>query len=391
MEISLLKRIGKIAIRSIVLYATFGIVTIISRFIFNSNLFDEEMISPKTLGAWHVIFLLLIFESTVFTLNRYSTKRKKYIEKYAHSGFLGRAQSIFLSVDLYVEYAIVAIVSLILPLNWLFDCIGMAMLSEGYSKSQVLFIALPSMLVLELIAHFSVRYMWLSDSLKRTNEKEKSELSCTIKSGVSAALVYIGASLIIPWVLPFFVTLSNFGNGINVLWISVPILLISVISVLATYYVRAVSKRGKFIKELKKTCSTHSIKITDIQKPYLSVFFAQKGIDFTIKCNENRYDCKLVAGVFPNSPIVFSDTGEGIRQNTLRLFKVDLLHLNTIIDYKFDSTGNKIIIVLPVPKRIYVSVNGSSPRPADTGENVGNYTLYTATGFINALERGLLK
>ncbi len=54
--------------------------------------------------------------------------------------------------------------------------------------------------------------------------------------------------------------------------------------------------------------------------------------------------------------------------------------------------GNrKIIIALPVPQNIYVSVNGSTPRSADTGENVGEYTLYNASGFLNALERGILK
>ena len=105
------------------------------------------------------------------------------------------------------------------------------------------------------------------------------------------------------------------------------------------------------------------------------------------------FDCKFVAGVFPNSPIIFSDKGEGLRQSTLKLFKVDVLHLNTRIDYRFENSSEnskKIIIAIPVPKKIYVSVKGGLPRPADTGENMGEYKLYTATGFLNSLERGNL-
>lgn len=105
------------------------------------------------------------------------------------------------------------------------------------------------------------------------------------------------------------------------------------------------------------------------------------------------FDCKLVAGVFPNSPIIFSDAGEGIRQSVLRLFNIDVLQFNTRIDYRFRNSSEgskKIVIAIPVPKNIYVSVQGSSPRLADTGEAMGEYTLYTATGFLNSLERGHL-
>jgi hypothetical protein len=64
--------------------------------------------------------------------------------------------------------------------------------------------------------------------------------------------------------------------------------------------------------------------------------------------------------------------------------------MNTLIDFRMEGQGKKIVIVLPVPERIYVSVDGSTPGPADTGEVFGEYTLYTATGFLGALERDIL-
>ena len=130
--------------------------------------------------------------------------------------------------------------------------------------------------------------------------------------------------------------------------------------------------------------------MSDIEKPYLSVFFQQKGTSFTLKQDGKEYQCKLIAGVFRSSPIVFTDTGEGIRQDVLRIVRVNLLHVNTRIDYRMEGDGKKILIVLPVPDKIYVSTEGSMPRPADTGEVLGEYTLYTATGFLGVLDRGIL-
>ena len=72
--------------------------------------------------------------------------------------------------------------------------------------------------------------------------------------------------------------------------------------------------------------------MSDIKKPYWSVISQQKGADFSLEQNGKEYQCKLVASVFPSSPIAF----------------------------------------------------------ADTGEVFGEYTLYTATGFLGVLERDIL-
>ena len=170
--------------------------------------------------------------------------------------------------------------------------------------------------------------------------------------------------------------------------------MIAMFVIVTTYYIRAINKRKRFVKMLKQKCLGQSIALSDIRKPYLSIFFQQQGIDFTLKKGLKVYNCKFVSGVLPSSPIIFSDEGQGIRQNTLRLFRVNLLYLNTRIDYRMVDHSNgarKIIVVLPVPQNIYVSVGGSAPRAADTGEVLGEYILYTATGFLNAIERGQLE
>lgn len=390
-----MKRIGSSFIRSLVLFIVFGLIALVTRFIFNSNLFDEEMLSARAVNIFHSVFLFLIFESTVWAFNRYVTYSKStFLDKYAKGQKYGNIKSIFLSVEFYTEIICMFIFSLIAPFSFTYDCIGISFFGESYEKAKVFVIVIPAIIVLEMIAHLSVRNAWISDTMQSKSSKEKNDFAKTIKCIVTTACVYCGAALVIPWGLPLFVTIANLGSGAIVfLYIAIVLIIITLI-VLLSFYIRAIGKRREFISKLEKYCKEHSIVLTDIQRPYLSVFFQQRGIDFKLKKDTTVYECKFVAGVFPNSPIVFSDEGEGICQNTLRVFKINILHLSNRIDYRMangSEGGQKIIIVLPVPKDIYVSVDGSSPRVADTGEVMGDYTLYTATGFLNALDRGQLK
>lgn len=395
MKIHLMKNLGSSFVKSLVLFMVFGLIAFVSRFIFNGNLFDEEMLSARSVNIFHSVFLFLIFESTVWAFNRHATYLKStFLDKYAKGQKYGKIKSVFLSVEFYTEIICILVFSLIVPFSVTYDCVGISFFGESYEKLKVFAIVIPVIIVLEIIAHLSVRNAWISDTMQSKSSKDKNTLVKTIKCIVINACIYCGAALIIPWVLPMFVTIANLGSGAIVfLYIAIVLMAITLI-VLLSFYVRAIGKRRKFISKLEKHCKEHSIVLTDIRRPYISVFFQQSGIDFKLKIDTTIYKCKFVAGVFPNSPIVFTDKGEGICQNTLRIFKINIFQLNNRIDYHManDSEGSqKIIIVLPVPKNIYVSVDGSTPRIADTGEVMDDYTLYTATGFLNALDRGQFK
>lgn len=398
MKNSLPKRLGKAALRAALVFLTFNLLSILSDIIFEANLFAEDMLSPGALGAWNAVFLFFIFESTVFAFHRHrEDARQVFWEAYADRGLTGNLKSVFSSVELYVEFVVIALLSLFEPLS--FDCVGMAIFGEGFTTGQVMAVSLPILLVLEIIAHLSVRGAWAIDSAKRAmaqtskNDKERSPFIRTVKGVGFTALVYCAASMVIPWMLPFFVTLANLGGGAVVFVYVAVAVVIAVLALVGVYYLRAVKKRKEFITRLKKYCGTQSVTLSEIRRPYLSLFAQQKGVDFTLDVGGQIFACKLVGSVFPGSPMAFTDTGEGIRRDTLRMFRVDLLQINTRLDYRMEDApaeSKKILIVLPVPKNIYASVGGSAPRPADTGEALGAYTLYNATGFFGALERGHL-
>lgn len=399
MNKSLLIRIGKAVLRSILVFFVFALVTSVSRFVFNGELEHMDMLDGVAfplwlLGLWHVFYMLLIFESTVFAFHRHATEEKEaYLEKRTGVGVLAELKAVFSSLEFYVDCAAVAILSLVLPLG-VYDCIGQVLPGVGLGNLPMTLIALILLFALLLAARLSLGKMWISDSIARKDEKkkkkERSALFLTIKGVAFVVMAYIVASYAITWFLPFIVTLANLGGGMIVFLYLIIALVVVALAVVAGFYIRAMLKRRQFIAALKKTCQEKGASVSDVKKPYWSVLSHQKGTDFTLEQNGKVYQCKLVAGVFRSSPIAFADTGKGVRQDVLRVFRVPLLHMNTLIDFSMEGEGKKIVIVLPVPEKIYVSTEGCTPRPADTGEVFGEYTLYTATGFLGVLDRGIL-
>lgn len=395
MKSSLPKRLGKTALRASLIFLAFNLVSLLSHAIFEASLLEEDMLSPRALGAWNTVFLFFIFQSTVFAFHRHNgDARQVFLDTRVNDGLTGIARNAFLSVELYVEYGVISLLSVLMPFS--FACVGRAVFGEGFTTVQVMSVSLPILLVLEIIAHLSVRSAWGTDAPKVQTakaEKKRSPLTQTVRSVGFTAFVYGSAAVSIPWFLPIIITIDNLGGGAMVfLYIAIAVV-IAILAIVGIYYLRAMKKRKEFITRLKKYCDTHAVTLSDICRPYRSLFAQHPGVDFTLEKDGQIYACKLVGSVFPGSPMAFSDTGEGLRQDTLRLFRVDLLQINTRINYRMENApveSKKIVIALPVPQRIYASVNGSPPRPADTGEALGAYTLYNATGFFGALERGHL-
>lgn len=377
----------------------FAFVVIVSRAVFDGELENMGMLDGVAfplwlLGLWHVFYMALIYTSALFAFHRHAPEeRQAYLEKRTGVGLLAELKAVVCLPEFYIDCAVVTVFSLVMPLG-LYDCIGQALLGPDFGNFPVTLIAIPFLLVLTLTAHVSMGRVWLSDSLSRKDEKKKkkqrSALFLTIKGIAFMVMVYIVASYAITWFLPFIVTVANIGGGVIVFLYLFIALVIALIVTLAAFYIRAMLKRKKFLTALNKICEEQGITLSEVQKPYWSVISQQKGTDFTLEKNGERYACKMVAAVFPSSPIAFADNGQGLRQDMLSIRGVTILYMNTLIDFRMEDEGKKIVIALPVPNKIYASVGGSTPRPADTGEVIGEYTIYTATGFLGVLDRNIL-
>ncbi|MBQ5389984.1 MAG: hypothetical protein IIU58_03670, partial [Clostridia bacterium] len=64
----------------------------------------------------------------------------------------------------------------------------------------------------------------------------------------------------------------------------------------------------------------------------------------------------------------------------------DIMQFHTQFSYAFEGEGKKILILSPTPYKMFV-MGGGKNHALDIGDCVGEYTVYTGTSFINAVQR----
>lgn len=389
-----IKDIGTVALRAVILMALSAALSALCRFVFVENMFGEDYFSEQILNVWHFVFFIMIFYSLTFALDQHDKRcRARLLAQVKDGTLLSVVKFTLLSVDLYTELAVITVVSVLLPASFLYGFVGKAFFNGTAQTNGLytLFIILPIMFALLFTARLKIGRSWYASARRSASaEGKKPKLPPVVKSVFNTALVYVGASIVLPWFLPGVITLYNVGGPWLFLWVLIG--LASVIAVVtAVFYARAIIKRRSFVNKLRRYCRDNSVYLSDIRKPVASVFSMESGYDFSVKKDGVQYDCKFIAGVFPTSVFIFSDRGNGLKQDTFHLLRAELFHFMTKFDFGYESHGKKILVLLPTPKRFFVSVNDAPPRPADVGERVGQYTIYNSTGFINALERDTLQ
>ena len=389
---------GVVTLRTVILLVLTACISALSRFLFINNMFEQEYFSDQILNVWFLIFFLLIFNSLAIAINRhdkYSCER--FLESVNNTKLIYGIKYIFSSFDFYLEVGCVIVLSIFLPTDFLYNFVHEIFfvgieLTTFNNKLYTLLIILPIMVLLLFVARMVIQKSWYANAQKEksnTVKEKKSKTSPVFKSVITVAVVYCCISIMLPWLFPMFVTLWNLGGIMLFVWILLAVLASILITVMA-YYVRAILKRKSFVKKLQRYSAGDSVYISDIKKPYLSLFVPQNGFDFTIEKNGKKYDCKFIAGIFPGAPIILSDNGEGLKKDTIRLFRIEMFEFLTRFNFGYESENKKILILLPTPTTFFVSNNEAPPRMADVGEKVGKYSVYNSSGFLNALGRDTL-
>ncbi len=391
--------IGTILAQSVLQCIVFAGITKLSQILFRSNMFGEEYFTYGHPSICDLILLVLIFESTVYTFRVHdNTAQAAYLADPATGGVLSDMRYVLTSVDFWLGYIVHSLFSVLLPVSFIYGCVGDTLWRDvpwtsSRNKLYTLLVLLPLFFAAALYAHISARRKWYGMKVRNQTTTASQEKYQTAKAVLIIALIYGAVSIALPWFFPFVVTILNLANNYDVfLWLG--ILAVAVILAVAAWllfhYIRACLKRRRFIENLTAMCERDGVELSTIRRPYASLLSLQSGSDFTLTKSGRQYDCKFIAGILPNSPIVFTERGNGMCQHTLHLFRVPLLHLNSRIDFAFEADGTKILILLPIPKDIYTATQTTKPLPADTGERIGDYRIYNASGFLHALERDCL-
>ncbi len=158
-----------------------------------------------------------------------------------------------------------------------------------------------------------------------------------------------------------------------------------------TKKVIAIAKRRNFIKKLRLNCENKNYTLSKIDKPYKSLFKSYEGeYNFELTIDKKTYACKLIHAKHRLRPMTFCEDGYALITKVYRLWGVELGRKNKKQKYSFEAEGKeKILIVNPVPKELFVNENGRNTL-IDNGQKIWDYRVYTVTAFINAIDRGII-
>ena len=163
---------------------------------------------------------------------------------------------------------------------------------------------------------------------------------------------------------------------------------------------RAIFKRRRLLRGIRRVCEARHYELSRIRTPYLSLLRVRSGADFSVKMGEVTYDCKLLTNY--SLPLMRFDY-EGTVELTMPLklrgrfsrFAIPRQHdvgislVKRKITYEFESDNPKVLVLCPVPAHtLIISPTGGSEL--DTGAHIGAYRLFNTTGFLGALERNCL-
>ncbi len=323
-------------------------------------------------------------------VNVYDEKlRQKYFENCSDTANFKEKLGFIFHKSYIIEFSIILIIYAITPINSSFDILSQQFIGNILPNEYVFkAIFLPIVLLLNLLSMLSAMSYW--DKYERNLEKKELEKQKNKKhrnlflflwtvSLPIASFVLVRAV----WVLSSVFTLAKSSLKFTV------ILILIIIFMPIYRNVRALLKRRSFINKLIKLCKKKKYRITPIKKPYASIFSSDKGEDFAVTYCGKRYSCKMICAKMRTMPLFIHPDGKGVFRITRRFLKIELFSYDKEFSFDYEADGKKILIINPTPIDIFTS-HGPRVTPIDNGDEVGKYEIYTATAFLNALEKDVI-
>lgn len=185
---------------------------------------------------------------------------------------------------------------------------------------------------------------------------------------------------------------------------------------------RSIRKRAKFIKKLKKTALDSGYTISEIKRPYASLFVRRNECNFTISKDGKLFSCHFVGSFWEGAPMFFVSDSIAYYLHRIGTKNHHLTFLSTF-SYDFEGEGDKLLIINPVPRRMYVAEDehltgegvmpwGGAPtssrsyaimrlkadkksresftREITPGDKIWDYTVYNSTFLLGAIDRKCL-
>ena len=310
---------------------------------------------------------------------------------------------IFCTYEFWVDIVGLAVLPLIVKTEifthplWLFFRRTDFTAAEAYLR--YLLTIFPIFFVIELIMRVRTRRYWRDLTYDEAMEKH---LDWLVLGGllVLVALAY-----------PFVSYLYSVTLILALLFLLLPMSIAVIIGILIfawiLSFIRALHIRRKFFRKLKKICKAENIEISDIYRPYLSVFLRKNhDYHFTVKRGGKTYACKMIAAKAKNAQMVFLDEDTGYFKFGFQFRSNDVVFWRSKFYHSFEApdADKKIYIISPVPHEVRaVSTvtafqsegttfvkESKRFRVLDNASALYDATVFSGEGFLGALMRNCL-
>ena len=273
----------------------------------------------------------------------------------------------------------------------------------GYWQLYLLYIfmILPIFLLIEVFMRVRTRHFWRTLTYDDAKDRHTDALALAFLS----ALIIFGYSLI----ASVYVSMIVLAVGLIWLcgfWVLLAVVCIFLVS-LVRMYARAIRIRRKFLKKLKKLCREENITISEIKRPYRSLFTKKRAdFQFTVEMSGKRYACKLLGATAKNMPMIFCDKESGYVKYGYRFRGKETVFWRSWFTHGFEApdADKKILIVLPAPRQMFAVhmhtlfatdnvtfiSEGKGERPLENASVLYDVTVFSGSGFINAIKRDCL-
>lgn len=390
--IKTIRRIIKSIERFIILYIT---PNLLSQFLFfffyrKYDIIDGFYISKNNLMLLFIVSLLAHYSFTR-TLTVFDNELREKFFEYERpiTGLVSKIRFLFSQKNYIIEFAVAFLIYITIPLKVLSQCFYNVSVNIGLENENEIFAVLIFLLIIFIInisAHISSLNFWHKRERHLEPKERKKQKSKTRRKLFMLFVYYSVGGVGLMYIFPVLM---------NYLWIifsSWKVLLFVVcLFLIFPFYrsVRAILKRRKFLKRLKKLCKEKKYKLSKIRHPYLSIFSPNNGEDFSVYIGKRRYSCKLIAATRHGTPLFIFPNATGVFNIVIRFLRIEIISYSKSFSYGYEAEGKKILIVNPLPYKFCTNY-GARIVELDHGDNVGEFEVYGATAFINALDRDII-
>ncbi len=417
-------------------FEKFLILTIFNQFIFfvpiiiTKDPFEGFYVTKSIVIVGVIISFLLFYSVTRMTTVYYEDMANRFIDiSPAPEGFGRRLSFIFSQKEVRYELITFGAVYLILPPKLIHA--GYVWLFAGFesgliAKLKVLAITLPILFIIYILANLSALNYWNKEgrktrekyqdlSEKELSDHKKSEKSERIRFKLTLIFSYFLGSMALIFFIP---ALLMALSPILTLFLNFKFLIFALLLIFFPWIyrnARAIIKRYKFLRQLKKLCRERKYRLSKIQDPYKSLFKPSEGENFSVYIQKKRYSCKLITSKKRSQPIYIMPNGTAAFLVKVRFLKLVLFSYTKSFQYSYEADCKKVLIINPIPQKVLLPrkefddlmdedsvlagkagnrlfATGVSNRTPDSVELdnadiVGGFEIYSASAFLNALER----